>query len=324
MERNLLRVSLAQINSTVGDLKGNSDKILSFIEKAHARESDIVIFPELALTGYPPEDLLLKPQFLQENMEALNSLAGEVRGIVAVVGFVEVEDDIFNALAVISEGEVRGVYRKIFLPNYGVFDEYRYFQRGRETPVFLINGTRVGVSICEDIWYPEGPHLNQAIGGEAQVLVNISASPFHVGKRELREKMLSTRAQECGAIVAYVNMVGGQDELVFDGGSLVFDEKGYLMVRAKIFQEDLVTIDLEPDRVLRSHLQDPRRRAKKLDYPSPPLVEISREGKHKDKRLEKRIETVPVQEEEIFRALVLGTRDYVRKNGFELKRFWWG
>jgi len=312
-----LRVSLAQINSTVGDLKGNSQKILNFIEKARDQESDIVIFPELALTGYPPEDLLLKPQFLQENMETLRSLAGQVKGIAAVVGFVDVEDDIFNALAVISEGEIRGVYRKIFLPNYGVFDEYRYFQRGRETPVFLLNGCRIGMSICEDIWYPEGPHLNQAIGGESQILVNISASPFHVGKRELREKMLSTRAQECGAIVVYVNIVGGQDELVFDGGSLVFDEKGYLVVRAKVFQEDLVTVDLEPDRVLRSHLQDPRRRAKKLDYPSPPLVEISREGRHKSRKLKKRIEPVPVQEEEVFRALVLGTRDYVRKNGFE-------
>jgi len=317
MSKDILRISLAQINSTVGDLKGNLRKILTYIERARAEEADIVVFPELALTGYPPEDLLLKPQFLQDNIKILHALAKKVKGIVTIVGFVGVEGDIFNSLAVISEGEIKGVYHKILLPNYGVFDEYRYFQRGRETPVFLINGFKIGMSICEDIWYPEGPHLTQAIGGDAQILVNISASPFHVGKRELREKMLSTRAQECGAIVVYTNLVGGQDELVFDGGSLVFDEKGHLISRAKIFEEDLLTVDVEPEKVLRSHLQDPRRRGKKLDYPSPPLIEVSKEIRQKNKRLERRIEESPVGEKEIFNALVLGTRDYVKKNGFK-------
>ena len=311
------RLALAQINSTVGDLWGNREKILEFVKKAEEVEADLVVFPELALTGYPPEDLLLKPQFLEDNLKELEKLTQDIDNIVAVVGFVGVEEDIYNSLAVIQGGEVKGVYHKMLLPNYGVFDEFRYFQRGKEVNLFNLGGVRIGFNICEDIWYPDGPHLTQALGGDAHIIINLSASPYHVEKGDLREKMLSTRAQECGVIVAYVNSVGGQDELVFDGRSAVFDEKGRLLARAKLFEEDLLLVDLEVNRVLRSHLQDPRRRQKKLNFPPPQVIEIERTVRKKKSRISPRIEELLSPEEEVFRALVIGTRDYVKKNGFE-------
>ncbi len=311
------RIALAQINSTVGDIEGNSKKIFNFIEMAQDKKSDIVVFPELALTGYPPEDLLFKKQFLEDNVKSLKRLSEKINDISAVIGFVDVDGDIFNALAVVKDREVKGVYHKIYLPNYGVFDEYRYFQKGSSTKVFIISGIRIGLNICEDIWYPDGPHLTQVIGGDARIIINISASPFHVGKYELKEKMLSTRAQECGAILAYVNLVGGQDELIFEGGSMVFDEKGSLIARAKLFEEDLLIVDVMPDRVLRSYLQDPRRRNKKLSFPEVPCIAVSERKELKRKEVKPRIENSLTNEEEILSALILGTKDYVRKNGFK-------
>jgi len=314
-----LRVALGQVNVTVGDLEGNVSKILDYTSRARDMEAHVVAFPELAIPGYPPEDLLLKPQFIEENLEAIHYLASRVEGITVVVGFVDAQDDIFNAAAIIHDRKIRGIYRKIFLPNYGVFDEDRYFQQGKETPVFVINGTVVGVNICEDIWYAEGPTLAQCLGGGAEVIINISSSPFHAGKRAFRERMLSVRASDNCAIVAHTNLVGGQDELVFDGASMVFDESGHLLVQAKIFQEDLLLVDLDVESVFRTRLHDPRRRKEKLSFPTQvPIIHVSKPSPSPLPSLEKRgTREVLSKEEEITRALIVGTRDYIRKNGFQ-------
>ncbi len=314
-----LRIALGQVNVTVGDLEGNVEKIMEYISRARDMECHVVAFPELAIPGYPPEDLLLKPQFIEENIEALHHLASRIEDITVVVGFVDAQDDIYNAAAIIHEGEIKGIYRKMFLPNYGVFDENRYFQQGQETPVFVINGTIVGVNICEDIWYAEGPILAQCLGGGAEVILNISSSPFHAGKRAFRERMLSVRASDNCAIVAYTNLVGGQDELVFDGASMVFDEGGQLLAQARIFQEDLLIVDLNVESVFRTRLHDPRRRKEKLAFSARvPVIPISGPSSKPLPPLEPRETRENLsREEEITRALIVGTRDYIRKNGFQ-------
>src|SRR3990172_3566487 len=210
-----IMIAMAQINPTVGDLSGNTKKILKFINKAKDADADIVVFPELAVTGYPPEDLLLKPQFVEDNIRHLKSIACKTRSITAVIGFVDSKEDIYNAAAVINRGEVAAVYHKMFLPNYGVFDEDRYFQAGAAPLNIVLRGITIGIGICEDIWYQEGPARAQAIAG-AEVKININASPYHMGKARFREEMISTRAADNDVIVAYLNMTGGQDELVFD------------------------------------------------------------------------------------------------------------
>src|SRR5579872_781446 len=230
-----LRVALAQLNVTVGDLQGNTQKILAALRQAHAAGAHVVCTPELALTGYPPEDLLLKPGFVADNLERLQELIDASRSmpeLTAVIGFVDREHDIYNAAAIINNGQLAGVYHKHYLPNYGVFDENRYFEAGRKAPIFLINGVHVGVNICEDVWYPSGPLPMQALAG-AEVILNINGSPYYAGKGTFREEMMATRAADNGVIVAYLNMVGGQDELVFDGGSMVFNEQGAMIARAK-------------------------------------------------------------------------------------------
>ncbi len=309
---------MAQINVVVGDLDANAAKIIEWMDKAREMEADIVTFPELALTGYPPEDLLLKPQFVDANLEALEAVARSVTGLTAVVGFVDRRDDIYNAAAILSEGQVAGVYHKAYLPNYGVFDEFRYFQVGRLSPLVQIGEARIGLSICEDIWYPEGPVVDQALAGGAEVIINISSSPYHAGKRHLRERMLATRAADNTAIVAYNNLVGGQDELVFDGDSLVFDETGELLARGLQFEEDLIVVDLDLDAVFRRRLHDPRRRQLEVEAESEESVVLSPPPRVEKKPIPKRETNVPLSEEaEIYQALVLGTRDYVRKNSFE-------
>ncbi len=312
-----IRIALAQINPIVGDFDYNVGKILEYIRRAEEFQADIVCFPELVLTGYPPEDLLLKPQFVEDNLAALERIVRETKdlGCVSIIGYVDAEDDIYNAAAVIRRGEVRGKYRKMFLPNYSVFDEERYFQAGKEPNLFVLGDVRIGVNICEDIWYPDGPGLVQALNG-ADVLVNISSSPYHAGKREFRKIMLSTRASDYATYLAYVNIVGGQDELVFDGGSMVFDCEGRLIAQAKIFEEDLLFVDLNLEAVLRKRLHDPRRRKEKLKVPEIPRVFLGGRGIRAAEKIESRVEEDLPIEEEVFRALVVGTRDYVRKNGF--------
>ena len=324
-----LRVALAQINVTVGDLEGNTEKILAYMQQAYAAGSHIVCTPELALTGYPPEDLLLKPGFVAAQLRKLNELINASRdlpGLTAVIGFVDRDHDIYNAAAIIHEGKLFGTYHKHYLPNYGVFDENRYFQSGRKAPIFLINGVHVGINICEDVWYPTGPMTLQAHAG-AEVIVNINGSPYYAGKGTFREEMLATRAADNGVIVAYLNMVGGQDELVFDGDSMVFNEQGALIARAREFAEDMLIVDLDTASVFRSRLHDPRRRQERLreDPNVVPIIEISDERSQESllvppihplgapQRIEPKMEPL----EEIYAALVLGTRDYVHKTGFK-------
>src|SRR3972149_7817426 len=247
-----LRVSLAQINPTVGDLAGNTKKITEYIKKAREQGSDVVAFPEMAVTGYPPEDLLLKPGFIRDNLEALKAIQKETRGIPAVVGFVDGEKEIYNAAAVLHDGAVSAVYRKMYLPNYSVFDEERYFKKGREPLIISLNGMDIGITICEDIWYPEGPVMIEAMAG-AEVIININASPFYYRKWKLREEMVASRAADNSAAVAYVNAVGGQDELVFDGPSMVLDRQGNIMARGRSFEEELITVDISKGSGGRGH-----------------------------------------------------------------------
>jgi NAD+ synthase (glutamine-hydrolysing) len=324
-----LRVALAQINVTVGDLEGNKEKILACMQQAHAAGAHIVCMPELALTGYPPEDLLLKPGFVAAQLRKLDELVNascDLPGLTAVIGFVDRDHDIYNAAAIIHEGRHYGTYHKYYLPNYGVFDENRYFQSGRKAPIFLINGVHVGVNICEDVWYPTGPMTLQAHAG-AEVILNINGSPYYAGKGIFRQEMLATRAADNGVIVAYLNMVGGQDELVFDGGSMVFNEQGALIARAREFAEDMLIVDLDTASVFRSRLHDPRRRQERLqvDPNVVPIISISDE-QPRESRMEaplhplgapQRIEPRMERLEEIYSALVLGTRDYVHKTGFK-------
>ncbi|RJQ06007.1 MAG: NAD+ synthase [Bacillota bacterium] len=319
----LFRVALAQMNPTVGDLEGNARRIIDYMETARRAGADLVAFPELAVTGYPPEDLLLKPAFIADNLAVVRALAPETKGLTAVVGFVDRDHDIYNAAAVFHDGSLAGVYRKVYLPNYGVFDEDRYFHPGREQPVFVIGDVTIGVSICEDIWYPVGPASYQAKAG-AQVLVNINASPYHAGKRGQRERMLSTRAFDNEVLVCYVNAVGGQDELVFDGASLVFDQGGRLLTRGRQFDEDLLVVDLDVDSVFRGRLHDPRGRKDEVfgvrdDVPTRRVILRQPGGTTPPKPPLPPREDRPLLtgEDEVYAALVLGTRDYVRKNGFE-------
>src|SRR5437660_2266066 len=269
-----LRLAIAQINVVVGDIEGNAQKIVDWIDRARDADADIVTFPELALTGYPPEDLLLKPQFIDSNLAALDKIISRTRDITAIVGFVDRRDDIFNAAAVAQNGKIVTTYHKMYLPNYGVFDEFRYFQPGNRCPVLQIGDATVGVSICEDIWYPDGPVFLQALSGGAELIINISSSPYHAGKRRWRERMLATRAADNTVIVAYNNLVGAQDELVFDGDSLVFDENGDLVARGKQFEEDLIVVDLDVKSVFRKRLHDPRRRQQKLNSQEPEVLRL--------------------------------------------------
>src|SRR5215211_5571631 len=220
-----LRVSLAQMNATVGDVDGNGEKIRDLTARARDEGARLVLFPELALTGYPPEDLLLKTRFVDRAGSVLEDLAAETKDIVALVGFPERDDDVYNSLAVLADGKIAAIYRKMFLPNYGVFDEHRYFQSGVEPALIELNGVAVGLTICEDLWEPGPPATTEAISG-AQVIANISASPYHAGKPSEREEMMIQRARDNMCAVLFCNMVGGQDELIFDGRSVVIDELG--------------------------------------------------------------------------------------------------
>ncbi len=312
------RIALSQMNSTVGDLRGNVRKIVAGIQQARAAGADLVAFPELAMTGYPPEDLLLKPQFIRENLAALASVVRQCRDITAVVGFVDRQDALYNAAAIIHAGRVGFVYHKRHLPNYGVFDEARYFRAGRETPVFTLRGRTIGVNICEDIWHPEGPISAQA-GAGARLIVNISASPYHAGKGEDREKLLAARARKNGVIVAYVNQVGGQDELVFDGGSLIFDERGVLRARVAPFDEALIVADLVADLNFADSPIARRHGAHKPSVASPlPVMTLqdTQPAARRRKRPTPSIAGRLPRLEEIYRALMLGLLDYVRKNRF--------
>ncbi|MGI8757651.1 MAG: nitrilase-related carbon-nitrogen hydrolase, partial [Acidimicrobiales bacterium] len=318
-----LRIATCQINTRVGALDHNVARIIEAIGKAEAASCDLAVFPELAITGYPPEDLLLRPGFVADNISALDEVAAATTGsCVVVVGFVDVDMDLWNAAALCAHGEVVGVYRKRELPNYAVFDEARYFARGEEAAqLWSVGGVRVGVSICEDAWNPAGPILDQADSG-AELIVNLNASPFAEGKLLRRERMMATRAADASCALVYVNQVGGQDELVFDGGSMAFDAEGTLVARSPQFIEDVAFVDLEVEPVYRKRLLDPRGRPTDRSLPVAVLerqeVEASGERPSAD---EAPLAVAPIAQalgpdEEVYRALVLGTRDYLDKNGF--------
>ena len=314
------RLALAQINSTVGDIPGNTAKIIEYVERAREAQADMVAFPELAITGYPPEDLLFKTSFLQANVEAMRQVVAAAKGIAVVVGYVEMGPDIANAAAVGYDARLIDTYQKMYLPNYGVFDEDRYFRRGNTCPVYTINGTVVGVNICEDIWYPVGSIAVQREAG-AELIVNINASPFHAGKRAYREKMVATRAADNELFIAYVNTVGGQDELVFDGASLIYDMSGDLVARGSAFAEELIVTDLDIESVFRSRLRDSRPRKESptilREIGNPKTIYVSEFQSQKREPLPSASLGEPLDGvEEIYRALVLGTRDYLHKSGF--------
>ena len=314
-----LRLAMAQINTTVGDLDGNTALVLDYIQRAKAQHADLVAFPEMAITGYPAEDLLLKPSFIQANIQRMHQVVAHSQGITVVVGFADSQGDIHNAAAVAHDGQLLGIYHKMYLPNYGVFDEERYFKAGTECPVFVINGIGIGVNICEDIWYALGPTAVQSEAG-AEVIVNINASPYYAGKRDFRERMVATRASDNELYVSYTNLVGGQDELVFDGGSMAFNQRGEPIARGKQFEEDLVVVDLDVDAAFRYRLRDPRPRKERPilgTIGTPQVVHVSGYTPTGPRPTQ----PTPMSQSldhlaEIYSALVLGTKDYVLKTGF--------
>jgi len=317
-----MRIGLAQINLSVGDIGGNLAKILSYMESARAEGVDVLCFPELAMTGYPPEDLLLKPSFIGDNIKAVDEVRKASKGLTVILGFADRDGDIYNAAALLHDGKLVDVYRKHYLPNYGVFDENRYFQSGTRTPVYRLGDTIFGVNICEDIWYPGDPTRKQSVLGGAQLIINISSSPYYMSKVKAREQMLVTRAKDYSAMIAYCNLVGGQDELVFDGHSVVIGERGEIIARGKGFEEDLVVADINASRVFRSRIHDPRRRKEQLLLRAHSEdvefidVHVGKSGKADKPEIAQTVNDFQPVEEEVFSALILGTRDYMRKNGF--------
>jgi NAD+ synthase (glutamine-hydrolysing) len=316
-QNRIVRVALAQINATVGDLPGNAQRVIEFLGRAREMGAELVAFPELVLTGYPPEDLLLRPEFIDQNMAALDEVARATRGITAIVGFAQRAEDVYNAAAIAHDGEIAGVYRKSHLPNYSVFDEFRYFRPGNDTFVCKRGSLTFGVNICEDIWLPSSTS-NLAIYGDADLVINLSSSPYHMGKAVARDRMLATRAMDGVSMVAFVNTVGGQDELVFDGNSRVFGPRGEYVARAKAFEEDLVVLDIHLDEVFSARLKDPRSRElshrdKSEDLP---VLELRPVPEPDRPKLQSVPVVTPTGPEEVYEALVLGTRDYVRKNEF--------
>src|SRR6266850_4605794 len=313
-----MRLALAQINPVVGDLEGNRKLILEWLADAKSNAADLVVFPELAVTGYPPEDLLLRPGFIRAAEESVEKIAREARGATVLVGAPYFDRDLFNACYVCAGGEVKAVYRKRFLPNYGVFDEDRYFAPGRDLILLEHGKTLFGPTVCEDLWQPGPPATDLALAG-AELLVNISASPFYVGRDREREEMLVTRARDNSCFVAFCNTVGGQDELIFDGHSCVLDDEGEVVARAVGFEETLLIVDVDPKAVLARRLSDARRRALAQDRgPVGPLptIHIGTPHEHAEETVKPVIAPFSDDLEQMRVALELGLRDYVRKNGF--------
>ena len=307
-----LRIAVSQMNAVVGDFKYNVNRIQSCLKEATKFKTDLILFPELALTGYPPEDLLLKDDFIAKNKNCLKHLALSVKGIVAVVGYVEkVKKSLYNSAALLHKGKVVGNYRKMILPNYGVFDEKRYFIEGNEPTCFVMNGIKIGLSICEDIWEVNGSGQKVCEEGQADVLINISSSPYFKGKGKTRENMIRQRARQYKAHVVYANLIGGQDELVFDGHSLVVAPDGTFLAKGNAFEEEIIYADLK------IYPKTKKQNLKKLinssirTYHVPAILNNKRKPVIIKRRVRK-MESI----EEVFEALVLGTRDYIKKNDF--------
>ena len=312
-----MRIALAQLNAIVGDLAGNRDRIVKRLAEATEAGADLVVFPELAVTGYPPEDLLLRPGFVKAAREMLEEIARACTGTVALVGVPLYDRDLANACAVCADGRVVGVYRKQFLPNYGVFDEHRYFTAGRELLLLRFGDVLVGPTICEDVWQPGPPATDLALAG-AQLIVNLSASPFHVGKAEDREEMLVTRARDNACYLAFCNLVGGQDELVFDGHSVVLDDEGEVVARAPGFEEALLVVDVDPTEAIGRRLRDVRRRELERSREQPPQATVIELAPPRAMSTMPDPATTPFEPEfeQMRLALVTALHDYVGKNGF--------
>ncbi len=311
-----MRLALAQINTVVGDLDGNVARIVGRLREARNAGADLVLFPELAVTGYPPEDLLFRPGFLREARRAVEQVAAETTDIAALVGVPWLDRDLYNGCAICAGGELKAVYPKRFLPNYGVFDEVRYFQPGRDSYLLKMGEALIGPTVCEDIWQPGPPATDLALAG-ALVIANISASPFHVGKGLEREEMLITRARDNACWVALVNAVGGQDELIFDGHSVVIDEEGEVVARAPSFEEALLVVDIDVSTAIARRLVDARRRAlaSEREIPNPPVIDLG-EPRAQDRPVKPYVAEPLGELEQMRRALELGLYDYVEKNSF--------
>ena len=310
-----MRIAVAQLNTVVGDIPGNLDRIRGALERSRQAGATITLVPELAVCGYPPEDLLLRPEFAADTRHAVQELARDVTDGVAIVGFVDWQDDCYNAAAVLADGRVQAVYHKRFLPNYGVFDEARYFQAGDEQLVIEVQGARVGIVICEDIWY-SAPVAGDLAVARLDLICCISASPYHQGKGVARERMLATRAADCAAALAFCNLVGGQDELVFDGHSAVFDATGEVVARCDQLTEDFVIAEIEVGAAARRRLREPLvRRISEARAPAALPIHLHVAAPTAEVSINV-IAPLTDPLEELWRALVLGIRDYVDKNGF--------
>jgi NAD+ synthase (glutamine-hydrolysing) len=312
-----LRVALCQLDVVVGDLDGNVAKVLAALADCDDAGADLAVFPELVITGYPPEDLLVNPAFVEGNLRALDQVAERTGRCAAVIGYVDADGDLYNAAAVCAGGKVHGVWHKELLPNYGVFDEQRWFRSGATTPsddhLYLVNGVRVGVVVCEDAWSPTGPVARLGAGG-AELVVVVNGSPYRAGVLAERRRMLATRAADASAVLAYVNLVGGQDELVFDGGSMIFDHDGTLLAAARQFEEEVLLVDVDLRPAYRKRILDPRGRPDTPPLPVRLVTEV-----RTDEATPARVPSIAPDLEEsaaVYKALVLGTRDYVEKNQF--------
>jgi NAD+ synthase (glutamine-hydrolysing) len=317
-----MRLALCQINATVGDISANAERIRLGMGAARDAGADLVLFPELALTGYPPEDLLLREHFLADAHAALHELASGAEGLVAVVGFPERAEDVYNSAAILAGGVVHATYRKVFLPNYGVFDEQRYFQSGASGAVIDLGdrsqlAQRIGLTICEDIWEPGPPASDEALAG-ATLILNISASPYHAGKGAERERMFAQRARDNLACVAFCGLVGGQDELVFDGHSFVVDHTGRTIGRAAQFEEDMLVCDVDLEACAAARLREAGHRpaARRSERDVLVLAPLPAPGGARAPAVERLSQPIAPVEAEIYRALMLGLHDYVEKNGF--------
>jgi NAD+ synthase (glutamine-hydrolysing) len=312
-----MRLALAQINSVVGDVDGNADRIVEWLGRARDANADLVLFPELCVTGYPAEDLLLRPGFVRAARRAVDEIAKATHGVTALVGAPHLDTDLFNACFVLAHGDVRCVYRKRFLPNYGVFDEDRYFAPGDDLVLLRFGDVIVGPTICEDVWQPGPPATDLALAG-AQLIANISASPFHIGKDREREEMLRVRARDNSCFFALCNAVGGQDELIFDGNSVVLDDEGEIVARAAGFEEELLVVDVDPVAAIGRRLRDVRRRslARAWEHVEATSVELAPPREQAEAA-----HPAPAEQlgelEQMRLALELGLRDYVVKNGFD-------
>jgi NAD+ synthase (glutamine-hydrolysing) len=313
-----VRIALSQCNAVVGDIAGNERMIRERIAEARAGGARLVLFPELVVTGYPPEDLLLKEHFLADARAAVERLAADATDIVALVGFPERADDVYNAAAVLGDGALQGIYRKVQLPNYGVFDEMRYFQSGPGAAIVEVDGVKVGLTVCEDIWVPGAPESDEALAG-ATLIVNISASPYQLGKGARRERMIAQRAADTSAAVAFCALVGGQDELIFDGHSFVCDHDGNVIARAPQFAEHLLFCDVDTDAAASARLRDTRQRpaAREAQAEVPTLACIGAAPEAMSAEVGGELAEPLDPDAEVYAALVLATRDYVTKNGFE-------